>query len=175
MHFLLSALPDVDGRTPLNCLVIGIGNSFRRDDGVGLAVAEAIARLELPDLQVLTAIGEPGALLDAWATADSVIVVDAAMVDVPEPGRLRRWTPDTVPDSPATSSQAFGLAQTYGLARALGRLLRSLVVLSVDIADASDGLGLSDLVAAAVPVAVDAVLAEFGLDHRGDLRPVIED
>jgi hypothetical protein len=49
------------------------------------------------------------------------------------------------------------------------------VVLSVDIADASDGLGLSDLVAAAVPVAVDAVLAEFGLDHRGDLRPVIED
>jgi hypothetical protein len=44
-------------------------------------VAEAIARLELPDLQVLTAIGEPGALLDAWATADSVIVVDAAMVD----------------------------------------------------------------------------------------------
>jgi hypothetical protein len=49
------------------------------------------------------------------------------------------------------------------------------VVLSVDIADASDGLGLSDAVAAAVPDVVDAVLAEFGLANRGDLRPVIED
>jgi len=118
---------------------------------------------------VLTAIGEPGALLDAWATADSVVVVDAAVVELPEPGRLRRGTPDTVTESPVTSSHAFGLAQTYGLGRALGRLPRSLVVLSVDIADASDGLGLSDAVAAAVPDVVDAVLAEFGLGHHGTL------
>jgi hydrogenase maturation protease len=153
----------------LKSLVIGIGNAFRHDDGVGLTVAEAITRLELPDLQVLAAIGEPGELIDAWATADSVVVVDAAVVDDSEPGRLRRWTPDTVKESPVTSSHAFGLAQAYGLGRALGRLPRSLVVLSVDIADASDGLGLSDAVAAAVPDVVDAVLAEFGLGHHGTL------
>jgi len=153
----------------LKNLVIGVGNAFRHDDGVGLAVAEAIARLELPDLQVLTAIGEPGVLLDAWATADLVVVVDAAVVELPEPGRLRRWTPDTVTESPVTSSHAFGLAQTYGLGRALGRFPRSLVVLSVDIADASDGLGLSDAVAAAVPDVVEAVFAEFGLGHHGTL------
>jgi hydrogenase maturation protease len=169
VHFLLGPFLDIDGRTPLKRLLIGIGNGFRRDDGVGLVVAEKIARLELPTVEVLTAIGEPGAILDAWTTADSVVVVDAAMVDVSEPGRLRRWTPDTVPDSPVTSSHAFGLAQTYGLGRALGRLPRSVVVLSVDIADASDGLGLSDAVAAAVPDVVEAVLAEFGLGHRGTL------
>jgi hydrogenase maturation protease len=169
VHFLLGALPDIECRTSLKHLVIGIGNDFRHDDGVGLTVAEAVARLNLPAVQVLTAIGEPGALIDAWATADSVVVVDAAVVDDPEPGRLRRWTPDSITDLPVTSTHAFGLAQTYGLGRALGRLPRSLVVLSVDIADTSDGLGLSDAVAAVVPNVVDAVLAEFGLGHHGTL------
>jgi hydrogenase maturation protease len=40
-------------------VVIGIGNDFRRDDGVGLAVAEELAKRNLPGVRVVTAIGEP--------------------------------------------------------------------------------------------------------------------
>ena len=50
-------------------VVIGIGNSFRRDDGVGLAVADEIAKRGLADVRVVTAIGEPRAILDAWTGA----------------------------------------------------------------------------------------------------------
>ncbi len=155
--------------------MIGIGNSFRRDDGVGLAVASEIAKLGLAGVEVLTAIGEPGVILDAWADAESVVAVDAALADGSTPGRIRRWTPDATTESNVTSSHAFGLPQTYALGEALGRIPRSLVVLTVDIGDAASGVGLSAPVAAAVPDAVDAVLAEFGLTRRGDLRPVIED
>ena len=47
-------------------LVIGIGNDFRRDDGVGLAVAAELAKRRLPGVRVMTAIGEPASILEAW-------------------------------------------------------------------------------------------------------------
>lgn len=149
-------------------LVIGVGNSFRRDDGVGLAVADEIARLALPDVEVMTAIGEPGAILDAWSGVEVVVAVDAGWTDESHPGRIRRWTPEAMSAFPGTSSHAFGLPETYALGRALGRMPGSLVVLTVDIANLGVGLGLSPLVAAAVPGAVDAVLAEFGMTPRRD-------
>ena len=141
--------------------MIGIGNSFRRDDGVGLAVADEVARRDLPGIEVMTAIGEPGAILDAWAGVPTVVVVDAAVSPDAIPGRIRRWTPDARPDSAPTSSHALGLAQTYALGRALGLLPGRLVVLTVDIVDRGLGSGLSDPVAACVTDAVDAVLDEF--------------
>lgn len=142
-------------------LVIGIGNSFRRDDGVGLAVAEEIARLDLPGVEVLTAIGEPGAILDAWTDAKSVVIIDAALTDNPSPGRIRRWTPDASAASGSTSSHALGLRETYALGQALGRTPRKLLVLTVDAADVSLGDGLTPDVSAVVPQVVRTVLAEI--------------
>ena len=62
---MLGALPHTDKRPPLNRLVIGIVNAYRRDDGVGLAVAEEIAKRGLPGVRAVMAIGKPGAILDA--------------------------------------------------------------------------------------------------------------
>ena len=53
----------------MNRLLIGIGNAYRRDDGVGLAVAEEIEERALPGVRTEMAIGEPGAMLDAWGGA----------------------------------------------------------------------------------------------------------
>ena len=53
-------------------VLIGIGNAFRRDDGVGLAVAEEIGKIGVPGVQVVTAIGEPAiwdAILDRLSRA----------------------------------------------------------------------------------------------------------
>jgi len=76
---------------------IGIGNRFRRDDGVGLTVADEIAKRGLADVRVMTAIGEPGAILDAWTGARLAIVVDAAMGE------------NAKPDRASLVSHAFGL------------------------------------------------------------------
>lgn len=144
-------------------MVIGVGNSFRRDDGVGPAVAEEIARRALPGVRVLLATGEPGALLDAWNGAALAIVVDAAMGDGASPGRIRRWTPDENRPPRVVSSHAIGLPEAFALGEALGQLPDRLVGFSVDIVDAGHGLGMTADVAAAIPGVVDAVLAE--LDH----------
>lgn len=142
-------------------LVIGIGNSYRRDDGVGLVVADEIAKRDLPGVRVMTAIGEPGAILDAWSGAPLAVVVDAAMSEGSRPGRLRRWTAGDVPESAVVSSHSFGLPRTYALGEALARIPERLVVFTVDIADAGHGEGLTPAVAAAVPEVVEAILGEL--------------
>lgn len=144
-------------------VVIGIGNNFRRDDGLGLAVAEQIAERHLPWVRVVTGTGEPGALLDAWTGAARAVVVDAAAGPDSTPGRVRRWSADDLePAATVLSSHRLGLAQTAALGRALGRMPGELVVFTVEIADTGHGAGLTPAVAAAVPKVIDAVLAELG-------------
>lgn len=143
-------------------VVIGIGNDFRRDDGVGLAVARRIDERRLPGVRVVTGIGEPTELLDAWSRAPRAVVIDAALGADGEPGRVRRWAAPELPAGPVVSSHALGLAQGYALARALGRAPAELTVFTVDIVDTGQGPGLSSPVAAAIPAVVDAVVAELG-------------
>jgi hydrogenase maturation protease len=161
VHLVFGTLPYVDNRASLNRLVIGIGNAYRRDDGVGLLVADEIAKRGLPEVRVVTAIGEPGAILDAWSGADLAVVVDAAMGEGLTPGRIRRWTPGDVEGSAVVSSHALGLPQTYALGEALGQIPDRLVVFTVDVADTGHGVGLSPAIAAAVPKVLDTVLAEL--------------
>lgn len=142
-------------------VVIGIGNSFRRDDGVGLVVAEQVAGRCIRGVRVFTAIGEPGAILDAWHGAALAVVVDAAAGRGATPGRIRRWIPGSDAPPGTVSSHGFGLAQTYALGEALGRLPDTVIVFTVDIAEHGPGVGLSAPVAAAVPRAVALVLAEL--------------
>ncbi|OBC00403.1 peptidase M52 [Mycobacterium sp. 852013-50091_SCH5140682] len=142
-------------------LVIGIGNAFRCDDGVGLAVAAAVARRHIPGVQVMTDIGDPGSILDAWTGADLAIVVDAAVSQPGTPGRVRRWTPADGGGPRVVSSHMLGLAQTYSLGEALGRLPSRLVVFTVDVADVGHGDTLTPVVAAAVLRVVEAVEAEL--------------
>jgi hydrogenase maturation protease len=148
-------------------VVIGIGNSFRRDDGVGVAVAEEIVRRDVPGVRVVTATGEPGAMLDAWAGARLAVIVDAVAGDGTQPGRIRRCGVDEVAGSGELSSHAVGLPRTYELGRALNRLPDRLVVFTVDVADTRHGIGLSSGVAAAVPDVVAAVTAEAVDSIRG--------
>jgi hydrogenase maturation protease len=143
-------------------IVIGIGNTYRRDDGVGPEVIAALAKQDVPDVRLMAALGEPGAILEAWTGAARAVVVDAAKCDAPVPGRIRRWTPGDAEHSAVVSSHAFGLPQTYALGQALGRTPGELVVLTVEIADAGHGVGLTPAVAAAVPEVINVILAELG-------------
>ena len=132
-------------------VVIGIGNEFRRDDGVGLAVAAEIAKRRLSGVRVISAIGEPGSILEAWTGVPLVVAVDAAMGEGATPGKIRRWTPGDEDQPAVVSSHALGLPQTYALGHALGQIPEKLVVFTVDIENISHGVTLTPAVAAAVP------------------------
>lgn len=145
-------------------LVIGIGNDFRRDDGVGLAVAAEIEKQRLPDVRVITTIGDPAPILEAWTGIPLAVAIDAAMGKGSTPGRIRRWTPGDDTESGVVSSHALGLPQTYALGQAIGQMPQRLVVFTVDVEDISYGATLTPAVAAAVPAAAAAILAELRLD-----------
>lgn len=66
-------------RPPSPMLVIGIGNEFRSDDGVGILVARAIKQKNLSGVVVIEQSGEGAALMDAWSGAENVAVIDAVL------------------------------------------------------------------------------------------------
>jgi len=79
------------GRKP-SFLVIGYGNTLRRDDGVGPRVAEAVAALNLPGVATLTCQQLSPEHADPIARAERVVFVDAA-VDAPREVQLRPLVP----------------------------------------------------------------------------------
>ncbi|WP_084525539.1 hydrogenase maturation protease [Nocardia vaccinii] len=143
-------------------VVIGIGNEYRGDDGIGPLVAARLDRLELPGVLVAVCDGEPGNLLDLWEGADLAVVVDAVLCRPSTPGRIRRTTADALRGvTAAASSHTLGVPDAVRLGRALGRLPRELVVIAVEAARLDLGTELSEPVAAAIPEILRAVQDEL--------------
>jgi hydrogenase maturation protease len=160
VHLVRDALPDSGHRAALR--VIGVGNAFRTDDGVGLAVARALVGT-LPDgVEVLALEGEPTSLIDAWAGAADVWLVDAVSSGA-QPGAVSRIDAATsgVPAAFARSStHHFGLPEAIELARAVGRLPQRLIVYGIEGAGFGTGQTLSPEVEAAVEPVAAAIRAE---------------
>jgi hydrogenase maturation protease len=140
--------------------VIGLGNSFRRDDGVGPAVAAAVDARGIPGVRVLTEAADPVTVLDAWAGVRLAVLIDAVVTETPRPGRIHRCATDHLAGSPAVSSHAVDVATLLALGEALHRMPNDFVVFAVEAAETGYGPGLTPDVAAAVPLVVDAVVAE---------------
>ena len=145
-------------------VVIGIGNSFRRDDGIGPAVAAHLAGRGLPGVRVLSCAAEPTAILDAWQGVRRAVLIDAAVGG--PPGRVRQCSLDDVAESAPLSSHDLNLQQTFELGRALGRAPESVTVVTVDVADTGHGEGLTPAVRQALPEAVHAVLDLLGMPQE---------
>lgn len=84
----------VEGRSGLKpaLLVIGYGNTLRRDDGVGPRVAEAVAAMNLPGIQTLVCQQLSPEYAEPISQAERVVFVDAA-VDAPNEVQLRKLEP----------------------------------------------------------------------------------
>jgi hydrogenase maturation protease len=145
----------VNGR---RILVIGVGNPYRRDDGVGPLVAEEVDRR---GGHAVVSDGEPSGLLLTWEQAELVVIVDAVLCEPSTPGRIHQTTVDGLPEvHAAASSHGLGIPDAVALATALNRMPQRLVVLAVEAADVGFGVGLSPAVAAAIPEAL-ALLDEL--------------
>ncbi|MCH0539672.1 hydrogenase maturation protease [Streptomyces sp. MUM 203J] len=152
--------------------VIGVGNEFRRDDGVGWAVIRLLrdrASLRpLPPGTVLSVSdGEPARLIGLWEDTALTVVVDAVRTGPGRPGRVHRLAArDTeLPGAGAATSHGLGFGEAVELARALGRLPRHLCVYAVEAADTSLGTGLTPAVEAAVRPLAERVEDEVRRHH----------
>ncbi len=141
-------------------LVIGVGHPYRADDGIGLLVAARVA--ELAHIDVIECHGDLLALIDCWAMADAVVIIDAATAAT-EPGRIHRLDAScgTLPcEVSLSSTHAVGIAETIALARMLGRLPPRVIVYAVQGACFEPGALMTAEVASAAVALPPVIVAE---------------
>jgi hydrogenase maturation protease len=145
-------------------MVIGVGNALRHDDAAGLEVARRLrTRAGATQLLVREHEAETLALLEAWAGADAVLLIDAIRSGAP-PGTIHRADASTEPIPEwlrgSSSTHAVGVGEAIELARALGRLPERVLVFGVEARRLDAGTGLSEEVERTLGRLADAVLRE---------------
>ena len=141
-------------------MLIGLGNTDRGDDAVGVEVARRISELA-PSGVVVVETDDPASLVDLWSGAEVVVVVDA-IVSHREVGSIVCFDGAHVgfpSEGWATGgTHAFGLGTAIELSRALDRLPGRLVVIGVEVDATTPSAGLSPEVSTATDLAVYVAL-----------------
>lgn len=177
-----------DGRSTgaVRIVVIGTGNPYRGDDAVGVVFSRRFREVAPHGVTVIEHDGEPAELLNEWAGADIVYLVDAVRADeqvtgsvadakrrdtsLPRTtcaaGRVYRFDAHRDP-LPAelfrVSTHAMGVAEGIELARVLDRLPQRLTVYGIRGDGFDHGAELSAEVDSACDEVVSLVLGEIRL------------
>ncbi len=152
----------------MTTVVFGLGHPDRGDDAVGLLVADRVARARPHGISAVRAVeGSPLRLLSLWSADDRVVVVDALRADA-QPGAIRRFDAHAQPlaGRPGGGSHDTSLCDAVELARALGRLPRTLVVYGVVGARFEVGEPMTPAVLDAVVPTAERVAAEAAVGPR---------
>jgi hydrogenase maturation protease len=159
----LRRLPSTLHLPPSDFLVIGIGNEFRGDDGLGLCVARELRKSRNPGMQVVESSGDAASLMEAWRGQDRVAVVDAVNSGG-VPGSVYRVDVSTrslLTHFCRSSSHAFGLAEAIEMARELRQLPRSLILFGIEGEAFGYGFDLSESVGKSIPELIRKIEKEL--------------
>lgn len=142
-------------------LVAGIGNIFLGDDGFGSEVIRRVPeRLEAPRVRVVD-YGIRGVHLayDLLDGCEALVLVDA-IPNRGAPGTLHVFEADheTLTAASALDGHAMDPQAVFASLTAMGGTPPPTVVIGCEAADVDEGIGLSPVVHAAVPAAVQAVI-----------------
>lgn len=155
-------------------LVLGFGNTLRRDDGVGAVAARLLAadpRLARTEIEVREAYQLlPEMSLDL-AQVTLAVFVDADATGLPGSIEIHEIDPETAARSdadargePGASSHHVGGGELVALAATLGGRAPRAVAVGIGVADMGMGEGLSPAVEAALPKVVE-IVAELVTGH----------
>ena len=153
--------PTASDRSPV--LVMGVGNLLRGDDGFGAAVLNEVGNHPLPeDVELLDAGTSIVDLMQELHGRRKLVVIDAVRGGQ-KPGTLFRFSPEDVAAEsvPADSLHQVGLLETLRLAELVDCRPEQVVIIGAQPGDTSLKVGLTPDVSAAIPQAVEMVLAEL--------------
>lgn len=160
--------------------ILGIGQSLRGDDEVGLEIVRCWRETQGADYSDNTVKAEtvesPGlSLLGLIAGLDAAILVDAVQSGAP-PGTLHKLTQEDLLDfgEGTGSAHGWGAAETLSLGRQLSQedLPERIFIIGVEAVQFELGEGLSPAVEASIPEAVEminGILGEFMESSRKGL------
>ena len=146
-------------------MVIGVGNPYRGDDGIGPFVAKKLRQKKLPGTLVKAHSGEGTSLMASWKCASKVVIIDA-MQSGDSPGKVRRFDAnrESIPsDFFHYSTHAFSIAEAVELSRALNRLPPSLLIYGIEGKKFDAGNGLSSEVEKAVEDVMKNVIEDLNI------------
>lgn len=139
----------------LKTMVIGIGNEFRNDDGVGIFIVRELQKQSIPNVTFFELSGEGTELMNIWKDAQEVYVFDAVHSGN-EPGTIFELdaNQEKIPSNFFNySSHNFSLAEAIELSRTLNQLPPMLKIFGIEGRDFSEGQNLStDVKAAAAKI-----------------------
>ena len=140
-------------------LVLGVGNPFRRDDGVGSAVVARLqAENDLDGVDLLDGGTDGFALMDYMYGYEKVLIVDAVNMNV-LPGEIRLFSPQEAIlsiTSDALSTHGFGVAEVIALMEKMDMQV-NLQILGIQAKDVTFGEGLSPEIAARIDDVIELV------------------
>jgi hydrogenase maturation protease len=150
---------------PARVVVIGAGNIFARDDGVGPRVVERLSARPLPPgVECVDAGTDLLGVLPGVEGADRLVLVDALRAGG-APGTIHRMTLEAIEDRARQPPMQFSmhemsLVESVRLARLAGLRLPPTIVIGVEPGEVGLGADLTPAVAASMEAAMAAVLQE---------------
>lgn len=141
-------------------LILGCGTRYRADDAAGILAAE---RLRQRGIAAEICSGEASELLEAWAGAEQVILIDAVQTGSPA-GTVHHWDAQCPPPfrTSSGSTHGFGLAEAIELARTLGGLPRKLKIYGIE----ANNFEVGGVLSPEVDQGIDEVVSRVMLDLK---------
>lgn len=136
--------------------VIGIGNPFKGDDGIGLKLLEEIEKKDIPeDVRTYDMGSETFDLIHVLKDLDKAIIIDAVQFGG-SPGDYRFFTPDEV-NSLKKSDTPHGtdILEVLSLSEKLDEMPEKILIMGVQPKDTDLGEGFSRPLESNVPELVE--------------------
>ena len=140
-------------------LILGVGNPFRRDDGIGPAVISRLkSENELEGIDLLDGGTDGLSLIEYIKGYEKVLIVDAVDMGM-VPGEVRVFSPDEAKlkiKTDVLSTHGFGLAEVIGLMGTL-EMKTDLRIIGIQAKDVTFGEGLSPEVSSKIEEILELV------------------
>jgi hydrogenase maturation protease len=143
-------------------VVLGLGNTLLKDEGVGVHVIHALQNRSIPeDVEIIDGGTSPD-VIHLIGDADTLIVVDAARGGS-EPGAIYRLSPDDIASQRelTLSTHDIGLFHSLRLMELLGNTPKETVIIGVEPKEIDLGLELSPELEQKLPSIIKVVLEEI--------------
>lgn len=143
-------------------LLIGIGNEFREDDGLGLYVSRHDKITRLRNVAIIENSGDGMAMMDAWKDGRKVILIDAVRSGRPA-GTIFYFDllKDPIPSGLFNiSTHNIGIPDCITLSKKLDLLPEKLFFYGVEGKNFGHGKKLSPVVKTATDILIDQIVAD---------------